>query len=120
MKLYEDYCPQCPRPATKTKGFGYGPPVPSQCHQCSPATFKEIVCEHVNTQRDIEACKKDILASNRALEFYERRSKVFYDKIKEQCQPGKLRIIQLCNVSVILDGTDDKRLRISFAEHEVL
>lgn len=117
MKLYVDYCPRCPRPATENRSYGHGPQRPDQCHSCSPESFTDKLGVYVDLDHDIEKLRQEILERQAGVTFCNKRRKELYDELKKHVEKGGTRVIPLGGVTVVLDWTGES-MRILFARPE--
>lgn len=117
MKLYVDYCPRCPRPATETLGYGHGPPDPAKCRHCSPKSFTDYLGQYVEAGQDIEKLQKEVKERNLGIQWYRAKQNVFYTKIKTYVKQGAIRVIALFRMAVVLDRRGES-LIISSSELE--
>ena len=121
MRLYNDYCPRCPRPLVKHEGntVRNGPPDPSKCHYCSCGTeLKSALTAYVEAGRAIKKLNSELSEASRGVRYFDVKQKEFLGFVsREHVREGDLRVVKIGSVAVILDyrGSD---LSISYAELE--
>lgn len=117
MIKWTDYCDRCPRPATETQDYGQGPPRPDKCHYCGPDTYTKVLGAWCNLDHEMAKLRRQIEEKEAAIFYYRKRQGECWDKMRDSCPEGKVRIIDLCGVTVTLDYTGEE-FRVLHAKPE--
>ena len=118
MKLYKDYCPQCPRPIIEGERRRHnGPPDPTKCHCCTATTFKDALSSFIEAEWAIEKLKTEREVADRGCRYFGERQQEFRNLIRENIEQGQYRVIKVGNQAIVLDYKCDD-LFISFASLE--